>query len=813
MRTDSRFKKFVSLCLATAILGSNVAFADSLINKDETVYGDLDLNGGQKEVISSVWLSSEKELNKVVDSSDLKEIRNIKGDEKPEIKFEEIIWNSKNKDLYYQGKSDKSLPVEFKIRYFLDEKEVKPEDIAGKSGKLKIVIDLENRDYRELKLSNGKNRKVYTPYIVAAIVDLPTKNFKNVKSDNGKIISDASSERVSFFTIPGLESSFGLDGKLGDKEIKKDDHIEITADVEEFEMKPIMIAMTPEIPELDGLEGADTIDELKDGISKIEAATEKLPEVTQALYDGQVKLDSGLQEFVNGIDKLGLGADALTAGSEKLFAGIKDAEAGSKAIVDGAGKLKDASGKIGDGTSKLSDATTILNEKTGDLSEGAGKLAEGSGKLYDGQKQLTEGIGQMSSGVLTMKKGTTAQIVILSKIYKVLNKLEDAVMASIILNQEEKNEIISKIEAEASSNTEKEVENILNGGQASKALKEEVVEEAPEAGEETMAENLEKNLEKAEVEAEAAAEKIAEEKIDDVDAGQLAADLNESLNEKEAVEEKASLQEIDKDMATRKIGLIDKLHQKRKERAYRISKPIVEARLGIETSLEIANGMNEGIDTLLAGLSAAEEGSKDLMAGALELKTGTDQLSEGSKALNKGTGQLAEKTMELNKGVMEFQKGILGLSDGTTGLSNGLGQLAGGAGELNLGLGELNSGVGQLQTGGIALLDGSSQLVDGTGQLNDGMHKFAAEAMNKIREKLDTGDLDIVEVLEVKDEMVKISKENKTFSGITEDMDGSVKYILKTPSVSYEKEDLDVKVEEKAEDAGFIGWLKGIFKK
>ena len=44
-------------------------------------------------------------------------------------------------DISYEGTSNQQLPVTTKVTYYLDGKEIKPEDLAGKSGKVKIRFD------------------------------------------------------------------------------------------------------------------------------------------------------------------------------------------------------------------------------------------------------------------------------------------------------------------------------------------------------------------------------------------------------------------------------------------------------------------------------------------------------------------------------------------------------------------------------------------------------------------------------------------------------------------------------------------------
>ena len=127
------------------------------VSKEETVYVNADASGNKESVTVSSWLKnagSEKELK---DSSDLQDIVNVKGDETFSQDGEGLTWNTDDEDIYYQGTTDKELPVNVKLTYYLDGQEISPEDLAGKSGKAKIRIDYTNNEKETVKV-NGEER-------------------------------------------------------------------------------------------------------------------------------------------------------------------------------------------------------------------------------------------------------------------------------------------------------------------------------------------------------------------------------------------------------------------------------------------------------------------------------------------------------------------------------------------------------------------------------------------------------------------------------------------------------------------------------
>ena len=64
----------------------------------------------------------------------LEDVENVKGNEKyKEGSDDSIVWESKGKDIYYQGTTDEELPVNMSITYKLDGKEISPKDLAARA--------------------------------------------------------------------------------------------------------------------------------------------------------------------------------------------------------------------------------------------------------------------------------------------------------------------------------------------------------------------------------------------------------------------------------------------------------------------------------------------------------------------------------------------------------------------------------------------------------------------------------------------------------------------------------------------------------
>lgn len=122
----------------------------------KSVYATLDANGNKTDVIVSDWLKNAADKGEVKDASDLTDITNTKGDEKFTQDGESLNWNTESDDIYYQGKTDKEMPVGMSITYKLDGKEIAADELAGKSGKLEMKIKYTNTSKSKEKVGREK---------------------------------------------------------------------------------------------------------------------------------------------------------------------------------------------------------------------------------------------------------------------------------------------------------------------------------------------------------------------------------------------------------------------------------------------------------------------------------------------------------------------------------------------------------------------------------------------------------------------------------------------------------------------------------
>ena len=415
-----------SVPMAMAANTANTKDSSSSVSKEETVYVNADASGNPQQITVSNWLKNAGSESSVEDQSDLTNIKNVKGDETFSDNGDSLTWNTDGSDIYYQGQSNKDLPVSVKFTYFLDGQEMQPQDLVGKSGHLQIKIQYTNNEKKSAKV-DGKNETIYSPFVMLTAMILPDDTFSNVTIDNGKVISDGSRNIVVGVGMPGLKDSLKLDTidlseddddkNSEDKTLDIDipDSVSIEADVTDFSMSSsLTVALSDLLKDID-FDDDSALDDIKDALDNLTDAATQLVDGTSDLYDGVDELDEkygefddGVKELRDGTHDLSDGVGDLTDGVNKLADGAKQLQSGAGDLASGAKTLDDGAGKLQSGSKDLVSGVSQLASGATSLQSGAGQLQSGAGQLQSGAAQLQSGAGTLQNGINTLKSGTSA---------------------------------------------------------------------------------------------------------------------------------------------------------------------------------------------------------------------------------------------------------------------------------------------------------------------------------------------------------------------------------------------------------------------
>ena len=400
--------------------------------KEETVSVETDAYGKPKKITVEAVLSGIPGEGYIRDVSTLSDIRNLEGNEEfAETDGSVLIWENRGQTIQYKGSSLSSLPVGVKITYFLDGKEISAEDLAGKSGHVKLRFDYENHTEVN-QTADGISYTLPVPFLAATLVPLSDK-FTNVTAENGRVLRLSDSDAVVGFAAAGLSESLKLSGYELTKDVKIPEYLEIEADVTEFELDFTETIFTSGLfSELDESD-LDDANELKEDMDQLQDASGKLRDGTGKLYDGMKEFEDYLLQYNDGIAK------------------VSD---GIRALKEGIGIIDDYSSDLNKGAKALSLGLTQLNEgvKTLDFSQ---MMDEETAQALFGLIQiLSTDVQTMQETVDSLKENyETAENYydVINTYYCSLKKTDKEIkdlqaLPHSILSEEDKAEILSRFE-------------------------------------------------------------------------------------------------------------------------------------------------------------------------------------------------------------------------------------------------------------------------------------------------------------------------------------------------------------------------------
>ena len=729
----NRATKFISLALCAVVLfaavGTSVfaltgegkesedenqettinASAEAETSKDETVYVLAGADGTVQKIIVSDWIKNAMAAGSLEDKTELSDIENIKGDESFTLGGDNsCVWDAQGNDIYYQGNIEKELPVQMSVCYTLDGQAIAPEALAGQSGHVTIRFDYQNMQYEEVLL-DGKTEKIYVPFTMLTGMLLDTEVFRNVTISNGKLINDGDRIAVVGIAFPGLQEDLAI----SKEKLDIPDYVEISADVENFEMG---MTMTLATTELFGAIDSDKLDlhELSDAMAELTDAMDQLMDGSSQLYDGLCTLLEKSGDLVSGINKLAEGAAQLKAGAESLDSGAAQLQAGA---------------------AQLSSGLNTLNANSSSLNGGARQVF--SSLLSMANTQLSE--AGLSVPALTIDNYA-------SVLDGVIASLDDTAVYQAALEQ---------VTATVNANRGMIEEKVTEAVQAQ--VEAEVSAQVTAAVQETVTQAVHENEAqfRAAVIQQALGMTVEEYKAA-IEAGLVTQEQQDAVN---AAVEAAMQAEIDARMQREEIqAQINAVTQQTV--GEQMQSDEIQALIASNTELQVQQAISEAMssDAVQAQLSAAAEGAKSVIA----LKSSLDSYNA------------------FYLGLITYTSGVSSAAAGANELKTGADALKAGTSELSAGAAELLQGIQTMKDSAPALVDGITQLRDGSMELSDGLKQFNEEGIQKLIEAVD-GDLDgLSNRIRV---TADVAKHYTSFSGISEDMDGDVKFIYKTDSI------------------------------
>ena len=792
------------------------------VYKEETVYVNADATGNSDEVTVSDWLKNSGSVSgNLTDESILIEIKNVKGDETFTENGDQLTWNTAGEDIYYQGTTDKELPVSVKLTYFLDGKEVKPDELKGKSGHLKIQVQYTNNEKKTVTV-DGKEEEVYTPFVMMTGMILPNETFSNVTIDNGKVISDGSRNIVVGFGMPGLKDSLDLDEETTkeaeDKGVTIPENFEMEADVTDFTMSSTFtVALTDLLDDMD-MDNIIDVDSLKDSLNELEDAALELVSGSGTLADGASTLADGVSSYTAGADELNAGIQKYRGSNGELNGSVTE-------YVNGVGKVVKGVKDYTSGTNALANGVTsyVVGEQ---------KIAAGAAQL----SQLSKGLEQVQTAVDTLSKAADGKGEATDDLVIAANQLAAGTkQLQAVLGSEEVTALLTQVNGMVTTGNEliSATESLSASLQTGIATPVANIAAAL-TGMETQLNAINTQLGTLQSDCETAVADV-NAKITDyntkVDAAQAAANTSKTqiANAISAlqVQLNATTDESVRDQISTAITALqnaqtaaDGLNNVQKASAITVSVPtfdlsaITSGAATLQTNLktfkETAAALQQQLPEMQKKLDAIAAAKDSLPSDSIsQLTASVTQLNQGMQGLNTGLGTLSGGLGQLNtsvqaqfptaiQGITELNGGFMQLGSYNTSLLSGAEKLKGSSSTLAAGAGTLQSGTNQLASGlntlgsqmsagaaklsanSNALREGASSLSEGAKKLADGMDQFDKEGTSKLKSTVEDEFGDVLDRLKA---LTSDDCTYNTFSGKDSKMDGSVKFVIETEAI------------------------------
>ncbi len=720
-------------------LADNVNLKEKDVDKDETVYVFAKANGDVDNILVNETLKNHDKSATIEDTTDLKDIVNVKGDETFTQNGNKITWDAAGNEISYQGTTDKQLPVSVKATYYLDGNEISPEDLAGKSGKVKIRLDYTSNE-TVTKDVNGKDEDISVPFVAVSGMVLGD-NFTNIQVTNGKYLTQGESNIVVGYAVPGLDS--GVKDAAKDLDTEIPDYVEVSADVTDFSLD-MTVTMLVNGSEMD--------------------------------YSGDLDLTD--------LDDL---TEALSSAGNQLADGSGELSDGATQVSDGAGQLSDGAGQLASGAGTLADKMGDLTTGAGSLKEGMESLSSSSGDLASGVAVIDQSAQSIANGINTLDAAVNAKMTDEEKA-AVQKQAADQVSAQLAAGTDMYNAIYNGAVSAYTQNMSGAKDDLVAAYSA----------KDPETGADSLQTQMTGALllQGAAASAEAAKNAASSTSVADArklvyDAAYNAAKANSMDDDAAAAIANATADAVKTEIGTYKEGAAfastfssyTGSNQNKAAAAQTASDTINN--LADKTTKAI--GSNAKAQATIGGavvaackMSASQAAGSAAVQGAETAKATIASQIEATQAngysLVSGANALAKGTSTLAGSVPALKNGISQLVNGANALASGAGQLKDGAVSLKSGAGTLKTGVDQLK-------DGAGQVADGAATLNENLVALNDEAIKKMVSAYNGDVKDSVARLQA---AMEAATEYDSFGGKSDDAAGVTKFIIKTAAISAE---------------------------
>lgn len=339
-------------------------------------------------VFTQLTVNGRGQTDVVLPAQSTQGLRSLDAFRGPDVNGDEVVWSldATPAGAHARTVADNTsdLPVEVTVRYQLDGREVTPEELIGRSGRLQVTYTVTNLTTEPTEIRTSDVRGNYetetvdaaVPMVGSLAVTLPP-TFTRVDARGANVAGDGRGNTVVNFSLL-------LFAPLGD-EVQE---VSYVAEVVDARVPGARVQVLP-------------VDESSfTSLRNTSLAYRDAVDGTQALGYGAQLIDANVLKLADGAAQLLDGLTQLSDGASQLSDGLGGTAApGARQLADGTGQARSGAGQLATGlnelslgANRLSAGASTLNSSTGELVDGAGELAVGAAAFQDGINDLADGV-------------------------------------------------------------------------------------------------------------------------------------------------------------------------------------------------------------------------------------------------------------------------------------------------------------------------------------------------------------------------------------------------------------------------------------
>jgi hypothetical protein len=339
-------KKILYTALAVLLLAAVCTGCACAVEKEEVAYVNLE-NDGSVEKVLVVNIFELEAGESFTDYGNYKSVRNMVTSDPISMKGDEVTGQvSDAVKMFYEGDLGAAqLPWDISITYYLDGKKISADDLPGKTGSLTINLDI---------VPNPQvNKYFYKNYALQITASLDANKCMDIYADGATVANVGAKKQLTFTQMPNKET-----------------HIVISSNVVDFTMDAMTIngvRLTMDF-DVDIDDTKKDMQDLEDGIVKLDDSVAELQEGIIKLKNSQLMLESGAGSVASGAYRLymALSSTPYSGAAQILYMGARNLASNEALLSEGLITLAGGAEELKDGTSELRDKTAGMSDQLTD---------------------------------------------------------------------------------------------------------------------------------------------------------------------------------------------------------------------------------------------------------------------------------------------------------------------------------------------------------------------------------------------------------------------------------------------------------------